>query len=417
MKIKRYFAPTMREAMRRVREEQGADAVILGSESRDGGIEVVAAVDYDEALLQQAIRREPSRRSSAEPLADPDEDDAMTATASEPRLAEASYEAQPAATSSRRSQLVWAQDPQLKRLQEEMQGVRRMLSETLTQQTEAALRAHPHRARALRSLEALGIDHELARELAAHVPDGEDGKNRNLPLSLLAKRLKTVNPMQLARATRLALVGPTGAGKTTTLAKLAARAVADAGARNVALITMDGHRAGAEAQIGVYARLLGVPLRVVRDVKELRSALLACADCSHVFVDTAGLGPNDQRLARLLPELSRLGQDPEIGLRTLLVLPANVQRDDLISASARFSPARPMGVTLTKVDESTRLGPAISALIGSGLPLAWLADGQGVPRDIHRARAGDVVMRAVWHARDARQRESIHERSQESAHA
>ncbi|MCR9090073.1 flagellar biosynthesis protein FlhF [Algiphilus sp.] len=416
MKIKRYFAPTMREAMRRVREEQGADAVILGSESRDGGIEVVAAVDYDEALLQQAVRREPSRRLSEAPLPPITEDDARSTPTSEsrpPATPAAATDAPP----SRRGQLIWAQDPQLKRLQEEMQGVRRMLSETLSQQTEAALRAHPQRARAMRSLEALGIDHELARELAAHVPDGDPAKHRNLPLSLLAKRLKTANPLQLARATRLALVGPTGAGKTTTLAKLAAKAVAEVGARNVALITMDGHRAGAEAQIGVYARLLGVSLRVVRDIKELRAALLACADCSHVFVDTAGLGPNDQRLARLLPELARLGNDPDIALRSLLVLPANVQRDDLISASARFAPARPMAVALTKVDESTRLGPAISALIGCGLPLAWLADGQGVPRDIHRARAGDVVMRAVWHARDARQRESTLERSQESAHA
>ncbi|MHA7835117.1 MAG: flagellar biosynthesis protein FlhF, partial [Algiphilus sp.] len=85
MKIKRYFAPTMREAMRRVREEQGADAVILGSESRDGGIEVVAAVDYDEALLQQAVRREPSRRLSEAPLTPLAEDDAASTQLSESR--------------------------------------------------------------------------------------------------------------------------------------------------------------------------------------------------------------------------------------------------------------------------------------------------------------------------------------------
>jgi flagellar biosynthesis protein FlhF len=394
VKIKRYFAPTMREAMRRVRADQGADAVILGSESRDGGIELVAAIDYDAALLQQAVRR---HGGAARPVA-----------------SAAGKDGAPA----RPAPAVWEQDPQLQRLQRELADVRRMLSTSLEQQTDATLRAHPHRARALRNLEALGIDSGLAREIAAHMPEQAAGpQQRNLPLALLARRLRVPADAFFEGPTRLALIGPTGAGKTTTLAKLAARAVAADGAREVTLISMDGHRAGAEAQIGVYARLLGVPLRIVRGADELATALDDCADCRHVFVDSAGTGPADGRLAALLPELAAMKRGPR-SLQTLLVLPANVQREDLLGAVARFAPAGPAAAALTKIDECSRFGGALSALIGTRTPLAWLADGQAVPRDLHRAAAGETVLRAARQARAAQQQDSLEQQAlRESVHA
>ena len=398
MKIKRYFAPTMREAMRRVRADQGADAVILGSESRDGGIELVAAIDYDAALLQQAVRRQSGAAEPAHPV---------------------STQAQPQdEAASRPAPGVWEQDPQLQRLQRELADVRRMLSTSLEQQTDATLRAHPQRARALRNLEALGIDSGLAREIAAHIPEQAAGpRQRNLPLALLARRLRVPGAAFYSAPTRLALIGPTGAGKTTTLAKLAARAVAADGAREVTLISMDGHRAGAEAQIGVYARLLGVPLRIVRGADELATALADCADCRHVFVDCAGTGPADSKLAALLPRLAAMKEGPQ-PLQTLLVLPANVQREDLLGAIARFAPAAPVAAALTKIDECSRFGGALSALIGTRTPLAWRADGQAVPRDLHRVDAGEVVLRAARQARAAQQQEFSEQQAlREGTHA
>ncbi|MCK5771052.1 flagellar biosynthesis protein FlhF [Algiphilus sp.] len=407
MKIKRYFASTMREAMRRVREEQGADAVILGTEARDGGIELVAAVDYDESLLQQAARRGGDAESAPATAGDRD-----TKVRSRPAATQ-----KPASKPSSQH-VVWAQDPQLKRLQTELKDLRQMLSNSLTQQADAALRAHPERARALRSLEALGIESDLARDIAAHVPDQVDTRQRrNLPLALLARRLRVAGDDFFDAPSRIALVGPTGAGKTTTLAKLAARAVSAHGAREVSLISMDGHRAGADAQIAVYARLLGVSLRVVRDADELRAALDACADCRHVLIDTAGAGPADHKLAALLPALAAMRDAQPVPLRTLLALPANVQREDLLATVARFAPARPAACVLTKVDEAARLGGALSALIGSRLPLAWLADGQAVPRDLHRATSADVVLRAARHAQAAQISQPLRQPVQERVHA
>ena len=109
------------------------------------------------------------------------------------------------------------------------------------------------------------------------------------------------------------------------------------------------------------------------DADELATALADCADCRHVFVDCAGTGPADSKLAALLPRLAAMKEGPQ-PLQTLLVLPANVQREDLLGAIARFAPAAPVAAALTKIDECSRFGGALSALIGTRTPLAWLAD-------------------------------------------
>lgn len=411
MKIKRYFAGSMRDAMRLVREEQGPDAVILGTQPRDGGIEVVAAVDYDEALLQQAVRRSTEPSAAAATAAEATPKGGRDA----PREGKGWAGTRPPPQPQRppaSAQLIWAQDPHLRRLQEELQGMRRMLSDTLTRQADQELRQHPERARALRALTELGLDPQLAREIAAALPDTlSREKARSLPLGLLARRIPVLSDARLMRMSRLVLVGPTGAGKTTTLAKLAARAVQEHGARNVALITLDDQRAGAEAQLAVYARLLGIPLRVAQGVDGLRRDLAACEDCARVFIDTAGLGPADKRLAALLPDIARIE-----GLHAMLALPANLQQEDLLATMARFRAVRPQGVVLTKIDECSRLGPAISALVGSRMPLAWLSDGQAVPQDLHRASAADLVTRCVRLAQrqrsvsEARNRPTTHEK-------
>jgi flagellar biosynthesis protein FlhF len=383
MKIKRYFATSMREAMRQVREDQGPDAVILGSEARDEGIELIAAVDYDAALLRHAMM----------PVA-------KAAAAAEPAAAEAEVEAPPPqrAPSVQKQKVIWAQDPHMARLQSEMRDLRGMLESTLSRQADAALRGSPVRRAALDSLDRLGLDSALAREIVAEMPDATDpAKVRALPLGLLARRIEVCGREPLHSGRVLALVGPTGAGKTTTVAKLAARAVAEFGARGVAVISTDDHRAGAEAQLGVYARLLGIPMLSAHSPEGIRRHLDTLADYRCVLIDTAGVSPADERLRALMPALVDLG--PEV--QRLLVLPAGLQREDHLANMSRFAAARPQGVVLSKVDECSRLGSALSALIGRRLPLAYVCDGQRVPEDLHVARAADLVVRAVALARAA----------------
>lgn len=360
MKIKRFTATTMREAMRAVRAEQGPDAVILGNRRTPDGVEVVAAVDYDEALIRQALQQP----------------GAVTPAARPPRVGDA------------------PPDPALTRIERHLGELQTLLSSQVGRWSERELRADPRRAEMLNTLADLDIEPTLARQLAAEMPTHEDPvKARCLPLGWLARRLPTLSGTALEPLRSLALIGPTGVGKTTTLAKLAQRAVRQHGPRQVALLSLDTYRVGAQEQLSTYARLLGVPLTIVQPGDSLREALTMLEDFRLVLIDTAGLSPHDPRSVEQQRQLR------DSGVRSLLTLPASARGEDLIAYAHAAAAAAPVGSVLTKLDETTRLGSALSAIIQTRLPLAWITDGQRVPQDLHAARASDLVIRAVQMSR------------------
>lgn len=372
MKIKRFLASSMREAMRRVREEQGPDAVILASHTREDGIEVVAAVDYDEALMRQALSRS---------------DDDAAVNPRRPRR-------QPIAAAN--GAVEWAVDPQIRRLETELGQLRSLLEATLEANETQLAKAHPNRARVFRLMETLGFSPRVARRTAASLPlDADAERTRCLPVGWLARHLPVQAPEALQLGGRVALVGPTGVGKTTTLAKLTERAVRTFGSRQVAIVSLDTYRIGAEEQLSTYARLLGVPLFIVPTPDQLTARLAELADCRCVFIDTPGMSPADTRLAEALEVLG----DHEQQITTWLVLSAGQQREDLEAAVIRFSRVKPKALVLTKVDECTRLGGALSVALERQLPITVICDGQRVPEDLHIARASDLVLRAMQNAR------------------
>lgn len=181
----------------------------------------------------------------------------------------------------------------------------------------------------------------------------------------------------------IAIVGPTGAGKTTTIAKLAARHRLHGRAEDIALVTTDTYRIGAREQLETFGRIMGISVYVAPDADALGATLRALADKHLVLIDTAGMGQRDLRLARELACLTDTEQD----IRVLLTLPANVQTESLQEIVDAFRIARPAGCILTKMDEATSLGGAFSVLIRAGLPLAYVANGQRVPEDLHFARS------------------------------
>lgn len=391
MKIKRFLASSMREAMRQVREEQGPDAVILASHTRDNGVEVVAAVDYDEALMRQAVARSetpaPAPRAPATP-----EKKAEKAKSPSPAPANVS----PIVTTPTPREVEWAIDPQIRRLEDELGALRGLLEATLAATETRIAQAHPNRARLLALMEQLGFSPRIGQRIAATLPvDADDTRMRCLPVGWLAKHLSVASPKVLETGGRVALIGPTGVGKTTTLAKLAARAVRRFGSRQVAIVSLDTYRIGAEEQLSTYARLLGVPLYVAQAPEQLGEKLQDLQDCRVVLIDTPGMSPGDDRL---IESLDALGCRSDL-LETWLVLPAGQQREDLEAAVHRFQPARPAALVLTKLDECTRLGGALSVAIEQQLPISVLCDGQKVPEDLHVARAADVVLRAMQAAR------------------
>ncbi|TXG98052.1 MAG: flagellar biosynthesis protein FlhF [Nevskiaceae bacterium] len=395
MKIKRFLAKNMREAIRLVREEQGPDAVILSNRRVGKEIEVVAAVDYDAALMQQALRHE--RAQAATPPAPPPPVEVPVMVAPQ-----AAMPVPPPATPARTtppSAPVIVKTPDLEHLRAEMGGMRRLIEQQLSGLIWNDMKQRsPESVAALSLLTDLGIDMALARSIAGDLPPpGGTERARFLPLGLLSRRIPVHGGDPVLNGGVIALIGPTGVGKTTTLAKLAARYAEHHGTRDIAVITTDHYRIGAQEQLFTYGRLLGVPVYTASNATELSQALSRLSDRKLVLIDTAGMSPRDRNLAAQFATL----QGVSTRIQTYLVMAANCQAGDLDEVVRKFGRVPLAGAVLTKIDEASRIGGALSVLIRHKLKLAYTTDGQRVPEDLQLARAERVVLRAMQLARQS----------------
>jgi flagellar biosynthesis protein FlhF len=290
--------------------------------------------------------------------------------------------------------VVWSQDPEIVSMRREVEGLRQLLQDQLSSLAwNDRLRREPVRARVLRDLSELGLASDVARGLTERVPPGtEAGEAWRLALALLMKHVPTVDDGLLTKGGTFAVVGPTGVGKTTTIAKLAARYALMHGARDVALVSLDHYRIGARDQLLTFARILGVPMHVASNARELSGVLASLADRKLVLIDTAGMSPRDDRLAAQFATLAV----PGARIRSLLAIAANSEHLALDGIARSYAAARPEAILLTKLDEAASFGPALSVAIRHGLPLAQLCDGQRVPEDLHSAPA-----KRVWLVKQA----------------
>lgn len=290
-----------------------------------------------------------------------------------------------------------ASDGELAQMRDELAQMRLMIEREMARLTDERLRGSPARAQAMELMEDYGFDAGITRDTVLQIPaDTPDARVRGLMLALLSKRLPICPVDPLAEAGVIALVGPTGAGKTTTIAKLAALYAALHQPRDVALVTTDTSRVGGREQLHSYGRQLGIAVHEADSEAGLIQLLQKLQEYRLVLVDTAGLSQRDRALAGQLNWLRAARQ-----VRTLLVLPANTHFADLDEVVRRFENARPQGVVLTKLDETSRLGSALSVVVDHQLPLTWLTDGQRIPDDLHRAHAAHLVLRLEDLRRDA----------------
>ncbi len=429
MKIKRYTAVSMRAALAQVRAEQGPDAVILSSRRSDDGIEVIAAVDYDEALFVEANRQrnqapaitvEPAPAPAPVPVRAPPPISAAASAPAVPKRTEVRVAgaALAAATSAPPSAILSAAarvatppaalaampvriapamrgpDPGYGAMQRELQDLRQMLESGLAGMTWNDKRMRePLKARVLEELSAMDIAPDVAMALAAHAPRRTTLENpSHIPLALLVKHLPVVDDLAGVSGGVMAIVGPTGAGKTTTIAKLAARWCMRHGSQDLALVSTDGYRIGARDQLMTYARILGAPMHAANSGRDLARVLDRLKSKKLVLIDTAGMGPRDARLAEQLAAL-QLGA---ARARVLLALPAQGEGHALDDIVRAFAPVTPVACILTKVDEAASLGGVISATLRHRLKIAYVCDGQRVPEDMHAAHR-----RRVWLVRMA----------------
>ncbi len=365
MKIKRFVGQDMRQALRMVRETLGDEAVILSNRSVDDGIEITAAVDIADAVSADSIDGRIATSRSA-----PNN----TATKSRPS----------AATDDKDS---------LDELRNEMQNLRRWMQAELSGLSwyDLGQRA-PHSQELLARLMGLGLSAELARQLAERVRDIESlDEAWQKALYLMAGELRVDDRDLLEHGGIVALVGPTGVGKTTTIAKIAARFALRHGQRSVALITTDGYRIGARDQLQTYGRILNVPVRTVNNAAEMEQALTLLSDRRLILIDTAGMAAAHERVSDQRETLAAAGS----GLTTLLTLSATTEVAAVQRALRLFASFEPDACVLTKLDEAASLGGLLSALIQAGLSTALVTDGQRVPEDLQVARAHPLVSRAA----------------------
>lgn len=370
MVVRRFFAANTRECLRLVREALGTEALILANRAVPGGVEIMAVAEREVTLLT----------GQAQPAAAP----APIVPAPVTPAPEAAHAAVPEnGFQPRRDELV-----------DEV----RMLREVVEGQLSAfawrdVANSAPGRVELLRELLSRGFGAGFARDLAGRMPAGE-----LLPRAVKWAKSELMSSLQcvpagediVTRGGVHALVGPTGVGKTTTVAKIAASCTLQHGPSQVALVTTDSYRIGAVDQLRIYGRILGVPVYAVKDEDDLMLTLAELQGRHLVLIDTVGMSQRDRRVAEQVAMLSGHGRP----VSRLLLLSAVSQAEALEDVVRRYRGDGLEGCILTKVDEAPSIGGALDVILRAGLPLHYVANGQRVPEDLHLASPLYLVERA-----------------------
>lgn len=413
MKVKRFFAPSMAQALRLVRDEMGSDAVILSNRRVDNGVEIVTALNYNEgevraqfgvpdpaalnsgrvAALQAEhhLRLEGELGRARSHIRDVRERATVRQNSSGAAVAPAaqSEPVAPAATA--------AVDPVQPEAWAEMRAEIHSLRELLQGRASVPVssaqseRVSLVEKRLQERLQDLGLSRELSGSLAGEHAQGRLDNSWKSALKGIATALVAEGREWMDRGGIYAMVGATGAGKTTTLGKLAARYVLKYGADSVALITTDRYRVAAHEQLFVFGRILGVPVRVVDESNNLDSLLDELSDKRLVLIDTAGLNASDRGWQEQMDELAS-SRHP---IQTYLLMAATSQARIMKSTWHLYKMMGLAGCVITKLDEALTVGEVLEFIMDSQLPMAYYTDGQKIPQDLHRAGAGALVKLAV----------------------
>ena len=284
--------------------------------------------------------------------------------------------------------------PMIDEVKLELKSLRDLMESQLSVlQWDRFSQSHPVRTVLLNLMSEMGLGTDICEIVISHLDQLNDDPHKvwQQALGILASCLPMSRRDLLAEGGRIALVGSTGVGKTTTIAKLAARFAHTHGKRSVAMISTDHFRIGAQEQLQHFARLLEVPMLTANNSEELADRLDMLADKKLVLIDTAGMSQRDLRLSEQFHRLQ--SNAPQI--KPYLVLSANTQLAALNQTIQNFSKSRLAGAFVTKLDEAASLGGIITVSIRHQLGLTYCGTGQRVPEDIEVAKKHRIISRAV----------------------
>lgn len=445
MNVRKFIAPSVRDALKKVKETLGVDAIILSNREVPGGVEIMAVAARDMAMIVPGAGRDEVPAAPRRPVADStahDEDDSdytvrlnsirqgggARPSAAEvkplvsPRAEQRPLESAPRKNieAPRRHVSVNAGIPKSAGLRhldrhaaaaapvsapqpaaaevipvevmEEIRQLRKMVEQHLAGFAwgETA-RREPVKAEMMRQMLDSGFSPKFSRDLLATLP-GDLTAEQALAWSKGAvdRAMLTLGSDAdiIDRGGVYALVGPTGVGKTTTVAKLAARSVLRHGPSKVALITTDSYRIGAHEQLRIYGRILGVAVHLVKDGTELRQTLAELRNKHIVLIDTMGMSQRD----KLVGELNDMLAD--CGVKRLLLMPATSRGDTLDDVVKAYAGEQLAGCIVSKVDEAASLASTLDVILRHRLCLHYVANGQRVPEDLHLPNRAYLIHRA-----------------------
>ena len=491
MKIKRFVARDMRTALAQIKEELGADAVIMSNKKVPEGVELMAAVDYSQQvdttnagteqqtaesaqaerqlsddtvslggqnqpqkkktpvlgdISQSAVNYSAQQQTPDVPAdslaallarqgqpttAAPSSSTNSQSSAHEPSIEQqlkdftsrlqANYSdeqnpqqqtstsnhtetissiAEQELAASMRQSVESASAPinnamhndqdQFESMKREMASIRQLLEHQMAGlMWQDMAQKDPRRAVLVNRLMAMGLTESMADQLAGYIPSHSNEEEAwNQAKQMLVQQINTTNNDIILRGGVVALVGPTGVGKTTTVAKLAARFAQTHGADQVALISTDTYRIAGFEQLSTYGRIIGCQVKLAEDSEALAGLIAQFSDKKLILIDTAGMGQRDLRLTE---HLASLIANARVRIRNYLVLSANTQQRVMQENVERFKKIPLAGCIFTKLDESLSAGELISTAVQNGLPIGYLTDGQRVPEDIKVANADKLV--------------------------
>jgi flagellar biosynthesis protein FlhF len=442
MNVKKFSAPTSREALRKVRESLGPDAVILSNRQSDGGVEILALANDDAASLSSPaphspmaepapsldlglglppgrveqrmeprfenmaaeMPAQPVRRVVASPSSYASKTAAAAAAPSapaQPRAASLDVDQITAMVASAVASAKQNAAAEMQVMMGEIRAMRGMMETQLAEIAWGSTQARePQKAAVLREMLAAGFSASLARYLIEKLPADRDAADSMRWI----KTVLTRNLSAMANEDALidqggvfALVGPTGVGKTTSTAKLAARCVMRHGPDKLALITTDAYRIGAHEQLRIYGKILGVMVHSVKDEADLRIALKELRNKHTVLIDTVGVSQRDQMVTEQVSMLQGAGSD----VKRLLCLNATATQETLNEVVRAYQGSGLAGCIMTKLDEAAAIGNVLDVVIRQKLNLFYVSNGQRVPEDLHLADPAYLIDRAFKLKRDA----------------
>jgi flagellar biosynthesis protein FlhF len=397
MNARKFIAASSREALKLVRVEMGEDAVILSNRKVSGGVEIVAMASVELAHLSETRSVPQVPEKSRQTFTDSDPN-AFKLNLSPQALSQAAalgakviaanaarevaatvhtasgnvqLAAQPAA------QVRKTGDAEQNKLLGELKSMHNMMQEQMACMAWANMQQHdPKRSGLLRDLINVGFSPALSKLLLDKMPGEAD---MAWVMRILTHNLRVASKQDdvVTRGGVVALVGPTGVGKTTTTAKMAARAVVRYGADKVALVTTDSYRIGAHEQLRIYGNILGVSVHAVRDTNDLKLTLSGLRHKHLVLIDTMGVGQRDTRVA----DQARMFD--EVGAARILLLNATSSGGTLDEVIKMYGGSGVIGCIPTKLDEAVTLGTVLDVIARHKLVMHYIASGQRVPEDLH----------------------------------